>query len=152
MVGFINKFTISAKIIAIENSVPARPKDRTLDVLSTFPVSNRAADLWMDVRVTHSTQRSLLDKTYKFCCDVYHAEAKAGGDRARSGMLQEMSPAVTSRVKEKERAYEPMMKLPRDQMSNKSRRVMPALMACVISHEDEFTALPKPDQGEAPSV
>ena len=42
-------------------------------------------------------------------------------------MLQEMSPAVTSSVKEKERAYEPMMKLARDQLSNKSRLVMPAL-------------------------
>ena len=50
-----------------------------------------------------------------------------------------MSPAVTSSVKEKERAYEPMLKLARDQMSNKSRRVMPALMACVISHEGEFS-------------
>ena len=32
-----------------------------------------------------------------------------------------------------------MMKLARDQMSNKSRRVMPALMACVISHEGGFS-------------
>ena len=130
---------ISAQIMAIANSAPARQKGRTLDVLSTFPASNRAADLWMDVRVTHSTQRTLLDKTYKFCCDVYHAEAKAGGDHARSGMLQEMSPAVTNSVKEKERAYEPMMKLARDQVKNKSRRVLPALMACVISHEGEFS-------------
>ena len=85
---------------------------------------------------THSTQRTLLDKTYKLWAnsipiDVYHAEAKAaaGGDRARSGMLQEMSPAVTSTssVKEKEKTYEPMMKLARDQLNNKSRRVMPAL-------------------------
>ena len=29
--------------------------------------------------------------------------------------------------------------LARDQLNNKSRRVMPALMACVISHEDEFS-------------
>ena len=121
------------------NSAPARQKGRTLDVLSTFPTSNRAADLWMDVRVTHSTQRTLLDKTYKFCCDMYHAEPKAGGDRARSGMLQEMSPAVTNSVKEKERAYESMMKFARDQVKNKSRRVMTALMACVISHEGEFS-------------
>ena len=67
---------IPAKIMTIVNSAPARQKGRTHDVLSTFPASNRAADLWMDVRVTHSTQRTMLDKTYKFCCDVYHAEAK----------------------------------------------------------------------------
>ena len=31
-----------------------------------------------------------------------------------------------------------MMRLARDQLNNKSRRVMPALMACVIPHEGEF--------------
>ena len=60
-------------------------------------------------------------------------------DRTRSGMFQEMSPGVTSSVKEKERTYELMIKLSRDQLNNKPGRVIPTLMTCVISHESEFS-------------
>ena len=70
---------IADKVLTIAVSGPSSQKDRTLDVHCSFPSSNREPDLWFDVRVTHSTQSSLLVKTYNFCCQVFRAEMKAGG-------------------------------------------------------------------------
>jgi hypothetical protein len=85
-----------------------------MDVLATFPASNRARDLWIDVRVTHTLQRDKLRQTYKFCREVFKSETM-DDDRALSSYLHKPTPAVMSSVNEKTEGYKGMIKITSDQ-------------------------------------
>ena len=104
-----------------------------------FPASNRARDLWIDVRVTHALQRDKLRQTYKFCREVFKVMVMASDDRALSSYLHKPTPSVLSSVKEKTEAYKGMLKIASDQGDAVLRNHVPRVMSYVISHEGEFS-------------
>ena len=108
-----------------------------MDVLTTFPASKRARDLWIDVRVTHALQRGKLRQIYKFCREVFKVEYVVSDDRSLSSYLHKPTPAVISSVNEKTVTYKGMFKNGSDQRDAALHNHVPQVMSYVISHEGE---------------
>ena len=109
---------------------------RRIDIAIHTPLP---ADYWIDVSAIHATKASTISNTSTWFNAERACESDAAARNTPNNMLALPSHPIAEAVKRKQTTYSLLHKLAILQHAKGARPTIPRLMACIMSHEGEWS-------------